>query len=187
MPPVPESTDRSVGARVRRVVGTLALLGSSAGAMAVALWLLPAAGALWGGAVSLVGTLVIGSVVGNAKASERTRGPIANGGRHGLLMAYDASQMSGLAYGPIAQLGGRAIVTYSWLRSRADQRIDLADGHVLFGPFELPTGSYEMHVAYREDGVRAPWSVANFVLEMRGLLTGGEDTCRVRIDLEPAS
>ncbi len=134
-----------------------------------------AAGALSGSALGLVGMLVIGSVLGNPRMSEPVRGTIANAGRHSLLMAYDGGRLSGLAYAPIAQLDDSAIVTRSWLRSRADERRDLDDGHVLFGPFDLPAGTYEMHVAYREAGVAAPWSVAYFLRELRGLLTGGHD------------
>ena len=134
-----------------------------------------AAGALSGSALGLVGMLVIGSVLGNPRTSEPVRGTIANAGRHSLLMAYDGGRLSGLAYAPIAQLDDSAIVARSWLRSRADERRDLDDGHVLFGPFDLPAGTYEMHVAYREAGVAATWSVAYFLRELRGLLTSGHD------------
>ncbi len=135
-----------------------------------------AGGAFWGGSVGIVGTIIIGSVLGNPLIPDAARAKIANAGRTRLLMAYEGDRLWGLSYVPIARLHDSAVVAESWLTSPADARRDLDDGHVLFGPFDLPAGTYTMHVVYREPGVTARWSVAYYLRRMRGILARGSDT-----------
>lgn len=135
-----------------------------------------AGSAFWGGALGTIGTIVIGSVLGTPLVTDTERATTASLGRHRLLMAYDGTRLSALSYDSMTRLADSATVSLATLTSPAHRRRELDNGNVLFGPFDLPAGTYEMQVVYREPGVSAPWSVAYYLRRMRGILAWRSDT-----------
>ena len=132
--------------------------------------------AFWGGTVGTIGTIVIGSVLGAPLVSDIARAATTELGRYRLLMAYDGDRLPALSYTTMTRLTNPAVVAQGVQSSPAGRRRELDDGQVLFGPFDLPAGRYEMQVVYREAGVSAPWSVAYYLRRMRGVLARGPDT-----------
>ncbi|MDP6371294.1 MAG: hypothetical protein QF463_01360 [Vicinamibacterales bacterium] len=125
----------------------------------------------WCGAVTVLGTLLIGGVLSGRPEAATERQVVASAGRAGLLMAYDGDRLQGIGYEPVAPLTERAILSQGVMAVGPQSRRTLANGSTIFGPFDLPPGQFEMRVYYlRDEPSYPPVSAVYYLRRLRGTL-----------------
>ena len=124
----------------------------------------------WGGAAMLSGFVVVGAVAGEPELDASERSAIVRQGRGALLSAIDADRAVSLQYDPLSWLTPDELLTSLFMTAGPRGRQPFREDSTLFGPFDLPSGRYELRLFRTNARDPMPVSVVYHLRRMRGTL-----------------